>query len=75
MLVRVLVTMLALGLPGPAAAALPFAQDWSDTSLVSMDDDWSAVAGVVGYRGDGLVPGTGGDPQTSSRTDRLRRST
>jgi len=63
MLVRVLVTVLALAVPGTAAAALPFAQDWSDTSLVSMDDDWSAVAGVVGYRGDGLVPGTGADPQ------------
>jgi hypothetical protein len=37
----------------PAGAALPFAQD----------DDWSGVAGLAGYRGDGLVGGTGVDPQ------------
>jgi hypothetical protein len=38
----------------------PLAQNWSDTSLIAADDDWSGVAAIVGYRGDGLVvqPGT-----------------
>ena len=43
---------------------LPFAQDWSNPSLISANDDWSGVPGIVGYRGDGLVSATGTDPQT-----------
>jgi hypothetical protein len=46
------------------AATLPFLQAWSDTGLISRDDDWSGVAGVVGYRGDGLVSVAGADPRT-----------
>lgn len=42
---------------------LPFSQDWSTTTLISTDDDWSGVVGIVGYRGDGLAS-TGDDPQT-----------
>ena len=42
---------------------LPFSQDWSTTTLITADDDWSGVPGIVGYRGDGLA-GTGADPQT-----------
>lgn len=44
-------------------AALPFAQGWSDTALISRDDDWSGVAGVVGHRGDGLTSVPGADPR------------
>jgi hypothetical protein len=44
-------------------AALPFAQAWSDTGLISRDDDWAGVAGVVGYRGDGLTADAGTDPR------------
>jgi predicted extracellular nuclease len=44
------------------AQALPFAQDWSDTSLITTDLVWDAVPGVVGYRGDGIAS-TGTDPQ------------
>jgi hypothetical protein len=44
--------------------ALPFAQAWSDTGLISRDDDWSGVAGVVGYRGDGLTSAPGADPRS-----------
>ena len=32
----------------------PFEESWSNTSLISVDDDWSDVPGMVGYRGDGL---------------------
>jgi uncharacterized protein len=43
---------------------LPFAQDWSDTGLITTANDWSGVPGFVGYRGDGLTAATGVDPQT-----------
>lgn len=52
----------ALSLAGPAEA-LPLAQSWSNTALISVDDDWSAVSGIVGYRGDGLTGEVGADPQ------------
>lgn len=40
-----------------------FIQNWSNIGLITADDDWSGVAGIVGYRGDGLAS-TGDDPQT-----------
>jgi hypothetical protein len=43
---------------------LPFSQNWFDWSLITQDDDWSGVPGIVGYRGDGLVDIAGADPQT-----------
>lgn len=43
---------------------LPYAQDWSNTSLITTNDDWSGVPGVMGYRGDGLTSATGTNPQT-----------
>jgi len=43
---------------------LPFSQDWTATSLITTDDDWSNVPGILGYRGDGLTGSTGTDPQT-----------
>lgn len=45
-------------------APLPFLQSWSDTGQIAVDDDWSGVPGVVGYRGDGLVAEPGSDPRT-----------
>jgi hypothetical protein len=45
------------------AAALPFSQAWGDTGLISRDDDWAGVGGVVGHRGDGLVAVPGADPR------------
>ena len=58
---------LALALPlssiaDTAPQPLPFAQDWSNTSLITANDSWAGVPGVMGYRGDGLAS-TGGDPQ------------
>ena len=44
--------------------ALPFAQNWSNTGLITADDDWSGVPGIVGYRGDNLTASAGTDPQT-----------
>jgi predicted extracellular nuclease len=53
----------------PAAAnstaqSLPFTQAWTSTGLVTVDDDWSGVPGIVGYRGDGLTAATATDPRT-----------
>jgi len=31
--------------------SLPFSQDWSNTGLITVNDDWSGVPGVIGYRG------------------------
>lgn len=55
--------------PGPALAdttpqPLPFSQDWSNTGLITIANDWSGVPGLIGHRGDGLAGSTGVDPQT-----------
>src|SRR6266540_603332 len=47
-----------------SAQALPFAQNWTTTGLITTSDDWSGVPGVIGYRGDALTSATGVDPQT-----------
>jgi hypothetical protein len=44
-------------------APLPFLESWSDTGRIAADDDWSGVASVAGYRGDGLVAEPGTDPR------------
>jgi uncharacterized repeat protein (TIGR01451 family) len=45
--------------------ALPFSQDWSNASLITANDDWSGVPGIVGYLGDYTTASpTGVDPQT-----------
>jgi hypothetical protein len=46
-----------------AAQPLPFSQNWANTGLITVSNDWSGVPGVIGYRGDGLAS-TGADPQT-----------
>ena len=43
---------------------IPFTQNWTNTGLITANDDWSGVPGVVGYRGDDLTTATGTDPQT-----------
>lgn len=43
---------------------MPFIQNWSNTSLITTNDVWSGVPGIVGYRGDDLTTATGTDPQT-----------
>ncbi len=60
-----LVMPAAAGAPDNATAqALPFGQDWTDTGLITVDDNWDNVPGIMGYRGDGLTGATGTDPQT-----------
>jgi uncharacterized protein len=43
---------------------LPFAQAWTNTGLITANDNWSGVPGIVGHRGDDLTTATGTDPQT-----------
>lgn len=40
-----------------------FSQDWSNTSMITVNDDWSGVPSIMAYRGDGLATGTGADPR------------
>src|SRR5688572_4379385 len=47
-----------------AAQTLPFSQNWTNTGLITVDDNWSGVPGITGYRGDGLVGSTAVNPQT-----------
>ena len=53
----------------PAALAqtaqpLPFSQDWSNTGLITADNVWTGVPGIVGYGGNDLSTVIGVDPQT-----------
>jgi predicted extracellular nuclease len=41
-----------------------YSQDWSNTSLITTNDDWSGVANVEGFRGDGLTSSNDVDPRT-----------
>ena len=48
---------LAAATAAPASATdipqvLPYDQDWTDTAMITANDDWSGVPGVVGYLGD-----------------------
>lgn len=47
----------------PTGVPLPFFQDWSDPSLITANNDWSGVVGIVGHRGDDLTTAIGADPQ------------
>jgi hypothetical protein len=59
--------LLAAGAAGAradtTAQPLPLTQAWSDSGLITTDDDWSAVPGIVGYRGDSEAA-DGVDPAT-----------
>jgi len=67
--VALTVAALVLGAAGMARAdttpqTLPFAQDWSNTGLITTNDDWSGVPGIEGYRGDNLTGSNDVDPRT-----------
>ena len=42
----------------------PLTQNWSNTNLITSDDDWSAVPSIIGYRGDSGADAVDVDPQT-----------
>ena len=65
----VLVALVAGSVAQPATAdgtyqGLPFSQAWTNIGLITVDDDWAGVPGIIGYRGDHSTAGVGIDPQT-----------
>lgn len=46
------------------AQTIPFTQNWTNTTLITVDNDWNGVPGIIGYFGDTLTAATGVDPQT-----------
>ena len=48
-----------------AYQTLPYSNNWSGIALIAVDDNWSGVPGVLGYRGDNPTTTVSGvDPQT-----------
>ena len=45
-----------------------FLQDWTNTGLITINDNWDGVASIVGYRGDALTASPGTNPQTITGT-------
>ena len=43
---------------------LPFTQNWTNTGLITTNDNWSGVPGIVGFLGQDMTTTTGTDPQT-----------
>src|ERR1044071_9272674 len=60
--------LMALPLQGALAdnvpQSLPFSQNWTNTGLITANDNWSGVPGIVGFLGQDITTGTGVDPQT-----------
>lgn len=46
------------------AQTLPFTQNWSNTALITTNDNWSGVPGIEGFLGQDITTSTGVDPQT-----------
>lgn len=46
------------------AQPIPFSQNWTNAGLLTVQDNWTGVPGIIGYRGDGLTGDSGTDPQT-----------
>src|SRR5262245_24643661 len=44
--------------------SLPFSQNWTNTGMITVADDWSGVPGIEGYLGQDITTLTGVDPQT-----------
>ena len=63
--------------PGPVNSASPrhslaggsFTQNWSVTTQITTNDDWSGVPAIVGYRGDNVTPTVGVDLRTLTAND------
>ncbi len=47
-----------------SAQTVSFSQNWTNTNLIIVNDNWNLVPGIIGYRGDSLTATTGTDPQT-----------
>ncbi len=45
-----------------------FLQNWSNTGLITADDNWDNVPSIIGFRGDGLTASSGGNPGSFTGT-------
>lgn len=69
---KIAIALTVLAISGLSAAAgatttvqtLPFSQDWSNAGLITTNDDWSGVPGIMGYRGDDAAGVSATNPQT-----------
>lgn len=59
-----LTSLVAVLFADSTTQSLPFSQNWTSSSLITANDSWSGVPGIIGYRGDDLTTATGADPQT-----------
>lgn len=64
LLVLALVVLAVPALADGTYQTLPFAQDWSNIGMITVDDSWTGVPGILGYRGDNITSAVGVDPQT-----------
>ena len=55
--------------------SLPFAQDWTNPGLITVNDNWTGVPGIQGFLGQGITGATGVDPQTAARDQRRGATT
>ena len=56
------------------AQTLPFSQNWTNIGLITTNDNWSGVPGIIGYSaGRASSPRPALDPQTAARTERGAR--
>src|SRR4029453_12704240 len=65
-MVTLLVTIVGIlpALANSTPQTLPYSQGWSNTALISADDNWTNVPGVVGFLGNNLTAVAGPDPQS-----------
>jgi len=60
-----LVVVAVMAISDSTNQTLPFSQNWSNPALITANNDWSGVPGIVGYLGDdNTTTATGVDPQT-----------
>jgi hypothetical protein len=46
------------------SAGSPLNENWTNTSRINADDDWTQVVAIEGFSGNGLAPVAGTDPRT-----------
>ena len=46
------------------SAGSPLNENWTDTSRINAEDDWTQIVAIEGFSGDGLAPVPGTDPRT-----------
>src|SRR5689334_13185814 len=54
---------LALGQTYHPLASQPLIQNWTDTSLITTNDNWSAIPSIRGFLGQDITTATGANPE------------